>query len=178
MNILLLFFALPVATIILSIVLLKILKCPALVAATFFAIYLVLAYTVFGTDFLIFVIIYTILSYITAVLTKLICNIINKVNRCFNNGREGNNQNCCSNLIDTTNANQNGCVYLTSTTANQNGTLSLTNNNSNSNNCNNCNNSNNCARVTLTTNQANPVVVLTNRNNNSSRRNCCCCGRR
>ena len=76
MNTLLLFFALPVATIILSIVLLKVLKCPILVAATFFAIYLILAFAIFGTDFLIFVIVYTILSYITAALARLICNII------------------------------------------------------------------------------------------------------
>lgn len=47
METLLLFFAFPVATIILSIVLLKILKCPILVAATFFAIYLILTYAVF-----------------------------------------------------------------------------------------------------------------------------------
>ena len=51
MNILLLFFVLPIATIILSIVLLKLLKCPVLVAATFFAIYLILAYTAFDSDF-------------------------------------------------------------------------------------------------------------------------------
>lgn len=163
MNILLLFFALPVATIILSIVLLKILKCPVLVAATFFAIYLVLAYTVFGNDFLIFVIVYTILSYITAVLTRLICNIINKVNRCFYNGREGNNQDCCNSVTSIARNNQGDCLSLTSrannnqndcwnsvvaTSTNQNGTLSLANN------------------------------INSNRNNNSSRRNCCCCGRR
>ena len=56
MNILLLFFALPIATIILSIVLQKILKCPILVAATFFAIYLIVAFAIFDSGFLIFVI--------------------------------------------------------------------------------------------------------------------------
>ena len=75
-TLLLLFLALPIATIILSIVLLKILKCPALVAATFFAIYLILTYAIFGSDFLILAILYTILSYITAVITKIICKII------------------------------------------------------------------------------------------------------
>lgn len=40
MNILLLAFALPVATILLAIVLQKILKCPLLVAATFLQYYL------------------------------------------------------------------------------------------------------------------------------------------
>ena len=152
MNTLLLFFALPIATIIFSIVLLKLLKCPILVAATFFAIYLILAFTAFDTDFLIFVIAYTILSYITAVITRLICNIIERVNRCLNNSREGNNQNCYCCLNN--------------------------NNDNNNNNNNNCSNNSNQARFTLTTNQANPVLFLTNRNNNTSRRNGCCCGRR
>ena len=92
MNTLLLFFALPIATIILSIVLLKILKCPALVAATFFAIYLILTYAVLGSDFLIFAIVYTILSYITAIISKTICKIITRINRCNN----------CDNLQNTT----------------------------------------------------------------------------
>ena len=75
MNTLLFFLALPVATIILSITLLKILKCPTLVATTFFAIYLILTYAVFGSGFLIFAIIYTILSYLTTIITKTICRI-------------------------------------------------------------------------------------------------------
>ena len=44
MNNLLLFFALPVATILLSIVLQKILNCPILVAITAFAIYLIVTF--------------------------------------------------------------------------------------------------------------------------------------
>lgn len=74
MDLILLFFALPLATIILAIVLEKILKCPILVAATFFAIFLVLTFAVFGSDFLIFAIIYTILAYIAAAITRFICN--------------------------------------------------------------------------------------------------------
>ena len=77
MNALLLFFALPVATIILAIVLQKILKCPWLVAATFFAIYLIVTYAAFNSSFLIFAIVYTILAYIAALLTRIICNLIN-----------------------------------------------------------------------------------------------------
>ncbi|MGN1269692.1 MAG: YbeF family protein [Clostridia bacterium] len=76
MNILLIFFALPVATIILAIVLQKILDNPLLVAATFFAIYLIVTFAVFDASFLVFAIIYTILAYITAVLTRLICRLI------------------------------------------------------------------------------------------------------
>lgn len=75
---LLLFFALPVATIILAIVLQKILKCPILVAATFFAIYLIVAFAIFDSTFLIYVIAYTIIAYITAYLTKLICDIFGR----------------------------------------------------------------------------------------------------
>ena len=45
MNNLLLFFALPVATIILAIVFQKILRNPILTAATFFAIYLIVAFS-------------------------------------------------------------------------------------------------------------------------------------
>ena len=55
MNILLLFFALPIATIILAVVLEKILRCPILTAATFFAIFLIVAFAIFDARFLIFV---------------------------------------------------------------------------------------------------------------------------
>lgn len=75
---LLLFFALPVATIILAVVLQKILKCPILVAATFFAIYLIVAFAIFDSSFLIFVIVYTILAYISAHLTRLKCDIFGR----------------------------------------------------------------------------------------------------
>lgn len=83
MSVLLLAFAIPILIIILSIVLQKILKCPFLVASTFFAILLVIEVALFDLEYLIFVIIYTILSYIVAILTKLICNILNRI--CFNN---------------------------------------------------------------------------------------------
>ena len=70
MNVLLLFFALPVATIILAIVLEKILRCPVLTVATFFAIFLIVAFAVFDASFLVFVIAYTIIAYITAVIAE------------------------------------------------------------------------------------------------------------
>ena len=155
MNILLLFFALPIATIILSIVLQKILKCPILVAATFFAIYLIVAFAIFDSGFLIFVILYTILAYITAVLTRLICNILERLNLL--------NNNCNSNCICDDRCN-NSC-------------RNNKNSNNNDNNNDNNNNNTNRTRLTLTTNQTNPVVYLTNRTN-SSRRNGCCCNRR
>lgn len=84
MNTLLLFFALPVATIILAVVLEKILKCPFLTAATFFAIFLIVAFAAFDATFLVFVIAYTILAFIAAVIAEFFFR------RCNNNDR-----NCC-----------------------------------------------------------------------------------
>ena len=87
MNTLLIFFALPVATVILSIVLQKILKNPLLVAATFFAIYLIVAFAFSDSSFLVLTILYTILAYLTAVLTKWICCLLERL-KCAENGRE------------------------------------------------------------------------------------------
>ena len=83
MNILLLFFALPVATIILSIVLEKILRCPVLTAATFFAIFLIIAFAVFDASFLVFVIAYTILAFIAAAIAESFFRRCKGENRCF-----------------------------------------------------------------------------------------------
>ena len=70
------FFVLPLATILLAIVLQKILKSPILVAITFFAIYLIVAFVAFSdtlAEALIAVIIYTIIAYITALIVMIIC---------------------------------------------------------------------------------------------------------
>ena len=148
MSNILLFFVLPLSTIILSIVLQKILRCPILVAGTFFAIFLIVTYVV-DSNLLIFAIAYTIIAYITATLTRVICNLIEKIGRCCNTEREGRTVcNCICNK-------ENSCTNNTSTDAN-----------------------NNQARFTLTTNQANPVLFLTNQSNNQCRRNNCCCRRR
>lgn len=135
MNIVLTFFAIPVAIIILSIVLERILKCPVLTAATFFAIFLILAFTVFDTSFLVFVIAYTIISYITALISEFIfsrfikCKCNCKWNCNFreqeNEGRLTNeeieriasrvakilcntNNNCCNDIATINIRNQNG----------------------------------------------------------------------
>ena len=70
MNTLLLFFALPVATILLAIVVEKILRNPFLTAITFFAIYLIVAFAAFDATFLIYTIVYTILAFITAIIAE------------------------------------------------------------------------------------------------------------
>ena len=92
MNIILLFFILPLATIILSIVLQKILRNAFLTAATFFAIYLILAFTAFDESFLVFAIAYTIISYITAVIAEIFFRNKN----CCNCRNCCNSRNCCN----------------------------------------------------------------------------------
>ena len=107
MNTLLLFFALPVATIILSVVLQKILRNPVLVAATFFAVYLIVAFAAFDETFLVYAIIYTILAFITASIVEAICKFIkNCLGKCCNNSNnDEENTNCvCCNLENINNS--------------------------------------------------------------------------
>lgn len=95
-NLLLLLFALPIATIILASVFETILHCPIKVAAIFFAIYLVVTFAFFDADFLIFAILYTILAFISAVITRLILRLIR-------NGEDNNGTNCTTvNTVNTT----------------------------------------------------------------------------
>ena len=102
---LIIFFALPLATILLSIVLQKILKSPLLVAITFFAIYLLAAFILAALGIidlglaLVATIIYTIIAFITAYAVMLICNIIKKLRRiccCNCNCNNQNNENDCN----------------------------------------------------------------------------------
>ena len=160
MNTILLFFALPLATIILSIVLQKLLKCPILVAGTFFAIYLVVTYVI-SSQFLIFAIVYTIMAYITAVIARLICNIRERLNKCENDSGAGNWKNGC----------RENCYCESSLCKNnfmpRNERIDC------------CNSNNfNQTKFTVTTNRENPIVYLSSGNNNTKRRNSCCCGRR
>lgn len=107
MNTLLIFFALPIATIILAIVLQKILKCPILVAATFFAIFLIVTFAAFDVNFLIFAIIYTILAYIAAVITRFIMKAIccDEDDECENKKSNSENNNCnVQNLVNAINS--------------------------------------------------------------------------
>ena len=77
--ILLIFFALPIATVLLAIVLERVLRSPILVAITFFSIYLIVLFALFAaglvTDLatlLIALLVYTLIAYITAVIVKFI----------------------------------------------------------------------------------------------------------
>lgn len=76
MNNLLLFFALPIATIILASVLETILHSPIKVASIAFAIYLIVTFAAFDETFLIYAIAYTILAYISAIIVKFILRLI------------------------------------------------------------------------------------------------------
>ncbi|MBR3720561.1 MAG: DUF2651 family protein [Clostridia bacterium] len=94
MNNLLIFFAIPVATIIFSIVLQRLLQSPILVAATAFAIFLIITFAVFDESFLVFAILYTLLALITALLARFICCLINNSdNPCINGEAMKNNRN-------------------------------------------------------------------------------------
>ena len=97
MNNLLVFFAFPVATIILAIVLEKILRNPLLTAATFFAIFLVITFAFFDETFLVFAIVYTILAFITAFIAEIIfgrCRCRNRwIEQCNNENNSNNNNN-------------------------------------------------------------------------------------
>lgn len=142
MNILLLFFALPVATIILAIVLEKILRCPILTAATFFAIFLIVAFAVFDATFLVFVIAYTILAFITALIAEIFFR------RCNNNERE-----CCKFKFCNCRERNNNTITLSNQDIRRiaEQLANLQNNNCNKNN-NNCNCTNDIATVNVTNN--------------------------
>lgn len=90
-NILLLFFALPIATIIISIALQKVLDNPLLVAAIIFAIFLVVTFIIGDLNLLIATIVYTILSFLTAAIVNYIDE--NNEEDDNNNGNGNNNNN-------------------------------------------------------------------------------------
>jgi len=72
MNILLIFFALPIATILISIILERMAKSPILVSSFVFAVFLIVTFTEFNINFLIATIVYTIIAFLTAWITRLI----------------------------------------------------------------------------------------------------------
>lgn len=141
MNLLLLFFALPVATIILAIVLEKILRCPFLTAATFFAIYLIVAFSLFDASFLVYVIVYTILAFIAALIAEFFFRRCNRERKC---------------CIRWCTCNQNQCERDTMqdqiTLSNQDVRRIAEQLNNIQNNNNNCNCSNDVATVNVTNN--------------------------
>ena len=74
MNMLLIFFAFPIAVIIISILLQKTLDNPIAVAAAIFAFFIVITFAFFDETFLIATLAYTILAFITAFLVARLCD--------------------------------------------------------------------------------------------------------
>lgn len=163
MNTLLIFFALPIAVIVISIALQKILKCPALVAAIVFSIFLIVTFIVNNLNFLVAAIIYAIISFITAVLTYIICRFLDtyRENNCRNRNSRNNNCRCNCNCNENVQNdlltissrcqnNGNGDLLTISSgcNGNTNDLLTISSNcNNNKSNCNNnscnCNSENN-----------------------------------
>lgn len=113
MNNLLIFFALPLATIIIAVVLEKIWNNYILVTLFTFAVYLIVAFAVGDSTLLVLVIIYTFLAFIAAFLSMLFRKI-NKRLRCLEEAANDENDNHCrcqnnsnaGNTCDTNNCNQ------------------------------------------------------------------------
>jgi len=143
MTILFVFFVLPLATILLAIVLQKILKNPILVGITFFAVYLIVAFTAFSANLaaaIIGAIILSVLAFITAVIVQFICILRER----FGN----NNEHCLHKNNDTQTISDTGNLLRISCNC-QNGEsndlLTINSNcNCNNNNDNDSDNSNNC----------------------------------
>ncbi len=110
MNDLLIFFALPLATTIIAIVLERIWKNYILVTLFTFAVYLIVAFAVGDSALLVLVIIYTFLAFIAAFLSMLFRKI-NKRLRCLEEAaNEENDTHCKCNNNDVSNVNDtNNC---------------------------------------------------------------------
>ena len=146
MNNLLVFFALPIAVIIISIALQKILKCPPLVAAVIFSIFLIVTFVVNNLNFLIATIVYTIISFIVAsiicFISRFLKNIGSRNSNCCNNhnsnfitlsSSEESVQNCNSNQ------NTNECSYQITNSEGLSARINIIPNNSTGNgNANSC----------------------------------------
>ncbi len=74
MNNLLVFFAIPIAVIILSVIFETFIKNPIKVAGIFFSIFLVVAFALGGTaELIVLAIVYTIISFISAYIISIVC---------------------------------------------------------------------------------------------------------
>lgn len=90
---LLIFFAIPLAIVVISIALQKILRNPFLVAAIIFSIALVIVLAFLDPIYLIAVVAYTVLAFITAFSTCLLCGVLRNSNMCNCMGCGGNTNN-------------------------------------------------------------------------------------
>ena len=84
MNTLLIFFSFPIAVIIVSYILQKLLRNPVYVASLIFAIFIVVTFAAFDEMFLIATLAYTVLSFITALIVQAMCNNSHQHNNSSN----------------------------------------------------------------------------------------------
>ena len=129
MNTLLIFFAFPIAVIIISIILQKILDNPITVAAAIFAFFIVITFAFFDETFLIATLAYTILAFLTAFLVSRLCN------------ESHNNNYLCNTITDILQNNTNSNNTNTANASLQDLLNNVNSNNNSSNSC-GCNNSN------------------------------------
>lgn len=156
MNTLLIFFAFPIAVIIISIILQKLLNNPIAVAALIFAIFIVVAFAAFDETFLIAVLAYTILALVTALIVSRFCE-----------DSDDEDSNClCDTLTQLLQDNATNTNNISTLLRDLLGNSNSSNGNttSNSNNFSNNTNSNNNNSITNSNNFSNN----TNSNNNNS----------
>lgn len=177
MNTLLIFFAFPIAVIIISIILQKLLNNPIAVAALIFAIFIVVAFAAFDETFLIAVLAYTILALVTALIVSRFCENSNEDSNCLRDTLTRLLQDSATN---TNNINTLLRDLLGNSNSNNGNTTSNSNNfsnNTNSNNNNSITNSNNFSNNTNSNNN-NSFGTLDD-DDNVLINNCNCgCGRR
>ncbi len=177
-TILLIFFAIPLAVIIFSIALQKLLKCPALVAEIIFAIGVIITFIIGNLIVLAATLVYTLISYITALIICLInryCkhdeNNCCRRNHCCND----NNERDLLTISSSCQNNRNGdLLTINSNCANGNTNNLLTISSNNRSGC--CNNDNNtgcgcgCGNRNdiNTANTINGVIRIVDNNGNTS----------
>ena len=124
MIILLIFFAIPLAVVILSAILESFINCPFKVAGIFFSIFIVLAFAFGGTaELIVAAIVYTLISFITAVIIRYIIN--RRCNCCEN---EDNNCRNCNNCDSCNSCNRNNLSGFNLNTYNDMNSLNTLNN--------------------------------------------------
>ncbi len=155
MNNLLIFFAFPIAVIIFSIVLQKLLHNPFAVASLVFAVFIVITFAAFDQNFLISTLAYTILSFLTAILVNRLKNSNNNMcNFCTqNNDSTTCLCNALNNVIENNNDNTNNVI---------DGLLELLQNNNNNNNDDENSNTETCSTSGGTTTVPNDDNVISN----------------
>lgn len=160
---LLIFFAIPLAVIIVSIALQKILKCPPLVAGIVFAVGIIITAIIGSLNILAATLAYTLISYITTLIICLIGRFDNNSNSCCNNNH---NDNDLLTISSHCQSNGNGdllTINSNSANGNTNNLLTISSNNSED----SCSNNDNRGGCEYNTNTINGVIRIVDNNGNN-----------